>query len=90
MQPPIVHLVGAGPGDPELLTLKAARLIQLADTIVHDRLIGEGILELAQQRARCIYVGKAAGRHTMKQDEINNLLVRLGPSRKDYRPSQRR
>ena len=77
MQPPIVHLVGAGPGDPELLTLKAARLIQLADTIVHDRLIGEGVLELAQQRAQCIYVGKAAGRHAMSQEEINALLCRL-------------
>jgi uroporphyrin-III C-methyltransferase/precorrin-2 dehydrogenase/sirohydrochlorin ferrochelatase/uroporphyrin-III C-methyltransferase len=77
MQPPLVHLVGAGPGDPDLLTLKAARLLQLADIIVHDRLVGRGVLELASPRARRIDVGKAAGRHGLTQDEINDLLVSL-------------
>ncbi|MEJ5231893.1 MAG: uroporphyrinogen-III C-methyltransferase [Geminicoccaceae bacterium] len=77
MQPPTVHLVGAGPGDPELLTLKAARLLQLADVVVHDRLVGDGVLSLVQPRARRIDVGKAPGRHAMRQDEINELLRRL-------------
>jgi uroporphyrin-III C-methyltransferase len=77
MQPPTVHLVGAGPGDPELLTLKAARLLQLADVVVHDRLVGEGVLGLVQPRARRIDVGKAPGRHAMRQEEINELLRRL-------------
>jgi uroporphyrin-III C-methyltransferase len=77
MQPPLVHLVGAGPGDADLLTLRAARLLQLADVIVHDRLVGQGVLELANPRARRIDVGKAAGRHAMGQQEINELLVQL-------------
>ncbi len=77
MQPPLVHLVGAGPGDPDLLTLRAARLLQLADVLVHDRLVGQGVLELANPRARRIDVGKAAGRHAMAQQQINELLVEL-------------
>lgn len=77
MQPPTVHLVGAGPGDPELLTLKAARLLQLADIVVHDRLVGEGVLALIQPRARRIDVGKAPGRHALPQEEINRLLLEL-------------
>lgn len=77
MQPPLVHLVGAGPGDPDLLTLRAARLLQLADVIVHDRLVGSGVLDLANPLARRIDVGKAAGRPSMRQDEINELLVGL-------------
>ncbi len=77
MQPPTVYLVGAGPGDPELLTLKAARLLQLADVVVHDRLVGDGVLALVQPRARLIDVGKAPGRHPLAQEEINRLLLRL-------------
>jgi uroporphyrin-III C-methyltransferase/precorrin-2 dehydrogenase/sirohydrochlorin ferrochelatase len=71
-----VALVGAGPGDPELLTLKAVRLIEAADAIVHDRLVSPSILALAP-RARKYYVGKARDRHALAQHDINALLVRL-------------
>ena len=74
----IVHLVGAGPGDPELLTLKAARLLAAAEVVVHDRLVGEGILALANPAAELIYVGKERANHFMRQTEINALLVRRG------------
>ncbi|TPE61772.1 uroporphyrinogen-III C-methyltransferase [Sandaracinobacter neustonicus] len=70
-------LVGAGPGDPDLLTLKAARLIGAADVLVHDGLVGEGIFALARPDARRISVAKSRARHTMDQGEINALLVRL-------------
>jgi uroporphyrin-III C-methyltransferase/precorrin-2 dehydrogenase/sirohydrochlorin ferrochelatase len=73
----IVHLVGAGPGNPDLLTLRAARLIAQADVVVYDRLVGADILDLACRDAQLIYVGKARARHTLPQDEINALLVRL-------------
>ncbi len=72
----IVHLVGAGPGDPELLTIKALRLLQEADVVVHDRLVGQGILALAGPGAERIYAGKERDRHFMRQTEINALLVR--------------
>ena len=71
-----VALVGAGPGDPELLTVKAVRLIQHADVIVHDRLVAPSILALGARAIR-IYVGKARNRHAMPQESINALLVRL-------------
>jgi uroporphyrin-III C-methyltransferase len=70
-------LVGAGPGDPELLTLKAARLIGLADVIVHDGLVGDGVLALAPANAELISVEKKRDRHSVPQQEINALLVRL-------------
>lgn len=86
MQAAEVYLVGAGPGDPELLTLKAARLLGGADVVVYDRLVGEGILDLAPARARRIYVGKAAGRPSMTQAQINRLLVNLAaPGRRVVR-----
>lgn len=76
--PGAVYLVGAGPGDPELLTLRAHRLLQSADVIVYDRLISEAVLDLARRDAETIYAGKAPGAHTMTQDEINALLIGLG------------
>ena len=72
-----VALVGAGPGDPELLTLRAARLLARADVVVHDHLVGPGVLELIGAGAQRIYVGKERCRHSMAQDDINRLLVRL-------------
>ncbi len=77
-----VTLVGAGPGDPELLTLKAARLIQSADVVVYDNLVGAGILEMIPAATDRIYVGKKAGKHTLPQGDINRLLVELARSGK--------
>lgn len=71
-----VHLIGAGPGDPELLTLKAARLLGEAEVVVHDRLVGAGVLDLANPAAELVYVGKERANHFMRQTEINALLVR--------------
>ncbi|WP_119419028.1 siroheme synthase CysG [Desertibaculum subflavum] len=73
-----VYLVGAGPGDPELLTVKALRLIGEADVIVHDRLVDPAILDRARRDAELVFAGKACGNHSMPQAEINALLVRLG------------
>lgn len=72
-----VYLVGAGPGDPELLTLKAARILGGADAVVYDRLVSEGVLDLVPRGATRIYVGKASNAHRLSQGEINDLLVRL-------------
>ena len=70
-----VHLVGAGPGDPDLLTLRAARLIMNARLIVHDGLVDPAILAMARPRTRMISVAKRRSRHTMPQAQINALLV---------------
>lgn len=72
-----VWLIGAGPGDPDLLTVKAARLIALADALVYDHLVGDGIMDLARPEARLIYAGKEASNHTLPQGSINQLLVDL-------------
>ena len=72
-----VYLVGSGPGDIELLTLKAARLIGAADAIVYDHLGAEGVLDLARPDAEKIYAGKEASNHALPQEELNLLLVRL-------------
>lgn len=70
-----VYLVGAGPGDPDLITVKALRLIQQADVILYDRLIPHGLLESARDDAIVINVGKEPTRHRFSQDEINRLIV---------------
>ena len=75
-----VLIVGAGPGDPELLTVKAARLLGEADVVVYDRLVSRHILDLVPIGATRIFVGKAARDHHMSQDEINELLVNLARS----------
>ena len=72
-----VWLVGAGPGDPDLLTVKAARLIGEADAIVYDNLVGPGIVDLARPGAERIYAGKKAADHALPQEGINDLLIAL-------------
>jgi len=74
-RPGTVHLVGAGPGDPDLLTLRAARLVMGASLIVHDGLVDPRILEMARAGARLVSVAKSRSRHTMKQEAICDLLV---------------
>lgn len=72
-----VYLVGAGPGDPGLLTVRAQTLIEQADVVVYDRLVGKAILDLIPQGTTRIAAGKACGKHSMSQQEINELLVSL-------------
>jgi uroporphyrinogen III methyltransferase/synthase len=71
----IVYLVGAGPGDPGLLTVRGQQVLARADVLVYDRLVAPELVERAPPEAERVYVGKAPGRHTLRQDEINTLLV---------------
>lgn len=70
-----VTLIGAGPGDPELLTLKALKRLQVAEVILHDRLVSAEVLAMANPRAQRLYVGKARSKHSLPQDGINRALV---------------
>ena len=79
----IVYLVGAGPGDPELMTLKAIRLIRSCKVLVHDALIPKEILEETNSDCEIYYVGKRAGCKSFLQSEINSLLLKLSKEGKD-------
>lgn len=78
----MVYLIGAGPGDAGLLTVKAREILEAADVVIYDRLADEKILDYAPEACEKIYVGKAAGRHTLRQNEINSLLVEKGSANK--------
>ncbi len=76
-----VYLVGAGPGDPDLLTVRGLKLLRIADTVVYDRLVHPGLLLELRPDAEQVFVGKATGRHSFAQEDINRLLIeraRLG------------
>lgn len=70
-----VYLIGAGPGDPGLLTIKGKKILEKADAVVYDHLVGDRILAFVNPRAELIYVGKISGQHALTQDKINELLV---------------
>jgi uroporphyrin-III C-methyltransferase len=72
----VVYLVGAGPGDPELITVKGLKCLQRADVVVYDRLVDPSLLEEAPGRARRVYAGKSPGREALRQEEIDALIVR--------------
>ena len=80
-----VYLVGAGPGDPQLLTIKAVKVLKEADVVIYDRLVGEEILCLAPENAEKIYVGKRTGKHEVPQDKITELIIEKAQDRRQNR-----
>ena len=72
----MVYLVGAGPGDPELLTLKGEARLKDCEVVIYDRLASDSLLELAPEASEKIYVGKDVGRHSFHQEEINEIIVK--------------
>ena len=74
-KPPFVYIAGAGPGNPDLITLKALKAIEESDVIIYDNLIDDSVLSNAKESSVKIYAGKSAGSHYMKQDEINSLII---------------
>ena len=78
--PARVTLVGAGPGDPELLTVKTAKALAAARLVLYDKLVSKDVLRLVNPQADLIYVGKQSGHHTMRQEEIVELMIRLAKS----------
>src|SRR5690349_4254030 len=80
VRPALVTLVGAGPGDPELLTIKAAKAVGAAELVLYDHLVGKDVLDLLPRSADRIYVGKQSGHHTLSQEAIIDLLVRTARS----------
>src|SRR3546814_16005707 len=89
--PGTVWLVGAGPGDPELLTMKAVRLIGRADIVFHDALVGDGVLALIPARTEMVSVGKRSGRHSKDQRTIDAMLVEAAAAgKRGVRSEERR
>ena len=72
-----VYLVGAGPGDPDLLTIKGMKAIQMSDVILYDRLVNKDILDLAKPGTKFFYCGKDPNRHSLPQEETDRMLVNL-------------
>ena len=72
----MVYIIGAGPGDPGLITLAGVERLKRADVVVYDYLVGPEILRFARRDARMVYVGKRGGHHTVSQEELNSLLVK--------------
>lgn len=85
-----VYIVGAGPGDPDLLTIKALKAIQTADVILYDRLVNKQILQHAKEGADLIYCGKLPDYHMMKQETINHFLVKYAKRENRCQAERRR
>ena len=88
MKTPIVYLVGAGPGDPGLITVKGRECIARADVVIYDYLAAPALLRHASPGAELVYVGKQGGDHTLPQDEINALIVAKARDEQDGHPAE--